>query len=148
MKIFKKIGFETVKLYSIFRQIKYYLSNVYALLAPNHQLGLAVLYFLWSTSWLWKSSPSNRPVCGQLIHQLALAVYVCRFNPAQWIGNMKRFFGADTFLSLWVYLDDLNTEENVIYVRRIVFFPNFLMLISIADWDAKKFVLIFLKSPF
>jgi hypothetical protein len=31
-------------------------------------------------------------------------------------GSVKSMTGMDLLLSLWVYMDDLNTEQNVIYV--------------------------------
>lgn len=32
------------------------------------------------------------------------------------LGDIRRFTGNDRLLSLWVYLDDLDTETNVVYV--------------------------------
>jgi len=39
-----------------------------------------------------------------------------KFDLAVALGNGRRFLGEDLLLSVWVYLDDLNTEQNVIYV--------------------------------
>lgn len=39
-----------------------------------------------------------------------------KFNIATVVGNGRRFLNANWLLSSWVYLDDLNTSENVIYI--------------------------------
>ena len=45
----------------------------------------------------------------------------CRFDLAKLVGQARRYMGEDLLLSIWVYLDDLDTEKNVIYVRVKVF---------------------------
>ena len=42
--------------------------------------------------------------------------HLYRFNLASALGATKSMTGADLLISLWVYMDDLNTEQNVIYV--------------------------------
>ena len=38
------------------------------------------------------------------------------FELASAVGAVKSMTGMDLLVSLWVYVDDLNTEQNVIYV--------------------------------
>lgn len=39
-----------------------------------------------------------------------------KFDLASLVGLSRRYMGNDLLLSLWVYLDDLDTENNVIYI--------------------------------
>ena len=40
----------------------------------------------------------------------------CRFDLAVAIGNSRRRLDENWLLSVWVNIDDFNTEQNVIYV--------------------------------
>jgi len=39
-----------------------------------------------------------------------------KFDLARLVGVSRRYMGEDLLMSLWVYLDDLDTENNVIYI--------------------------------
>ncbi len=51
-----------------------------------------------------------------------------RFNLAAVLGEAKKY-GFDWLISLWVYMDDLNTEQNVIYVSLLSNLPFSFMVL-------------------